>query len=114
MLKNKTGPGRLGVLDGPCNFKYEGITGKMTIKLRLGEGETMSWGRPGQSRPVRGNTSTEAPQRWWAADLKHADHPWCLEVREGESWTILDITFKNQKLLKQNFPQIRNPGKIPD
>ena len=95
MLKNKTGPGRLGVLDGHCNFKYEGITGKMTIKLRLGEGETMSWGRPGQSRPVRGNTSTEAPQRLWAADLKHADHPWCLEVREGESWTILDITFKN-------------------
>ena len=25
-----------------CNFNYEGITGKMTIKLRLGEGEILS------------------------------------------------------------------------
>ena len=82
-----------------CNFKYEGITGKMTIKLRLGEGERMSWGHLGQSRPGRGNTSTEAPQIWWAADLKYVDHPWCLEVREGESWTILDIIFKKSLLL---------------
>lgn len=34
---------------GHCNFKYEGITGKMTIKLRLGEGERMSWGHLGRA-----------------------------------------------------------------
>ena len=27
------------------------------------------------------------------------DHPWCLEVREGESWTTLDIIFKKSLLL---------------